>query len=1039
MQYVDVDNDPATWNSSSADLLYSNENGASNSCTKIIYAGLYWTGRTTADGAATSPHEFTVTKNINGTTITKNFNKRKISLKGPGANNYSNFQANEHEIYYPKTNDAFIYSAYVEVTDYVRVHGMGTYWAADIALVEGNGSSTGYSGGWGLVVIYENSKMKHRDITVFDGHAFVLNSNFNGYEMAVNGFHTLRNGIVGAKLGYMASEGDVGLDGDFFQIQKHSDSSFLNLQHALNNSDNFFNSSNTTPIRNPSFSNNTGIDIGTFSIPNENNTVFGNNQTSTTFKYGTVGDTYAIFALVLAVDSYLPSVENTISIAAINNIPNQQNNIVLPGQEIDVNVAIRNREIESISDYKLIVPMPYNATFVQGSQQGVINYQSSAPNPGQIIYDAEIGQYGSLIWNYGHLPPSNNPEMVLANLKFKIKTTEDCFQLKASNCQTVIEINGTASGVGSISGATFSAFDFILGRETSGGCIGSAIKGPLRIPLEASSYVQAHCASTPAVRDFSYCHYESAIPVSELAHYFPPNSIFSDEFPFTENTNFFGDSAPFPIADGESLNYFAVPKNLGTACVFPFTLSKCGRINAAADQGATVNSASGGVAYPNILANDSLNGQQVLLSDVQLTIVSAQIAGITLQGTSIIVAPGTPAGNYSIAYQICDSTDASLCTQASISLTVTTIEIIANDDTYEFECSETGIIGNILINDFLNGSICLANEVNISVLDNSNANIYLNSATGEVALSQELTGGIYLLQYKISHINSPLNFSIATVNISIVDTTPPSAPQLDDLVDYCNITVPIPIATDACSGEITGFTSDPLFYDVPGEYVVHWSFADANNNITVLNQNVVIRNSDASIPGYGYVDCNLDNDISLNVNLNSFLPEGTNNQGIWTSSISTPHLSGSVFSPYLAPTGYYDFQYLFEQDDCYQSASVTIEVSNNCFVAPACTLKVHNSFSPNNDGTNELFVIENIDQISCFPTNSVEIYNRWGVLVYKTKQYDNITRVFRGISEGRATINETDKLPTGTYFYSIKYTDTKGIEHEESGYLYLVL
>ena len=187
------------------------------------------------------------------------------------------------------------------------------------------------------------------------------------------------------------------------------------------------------------------------------------------------------------------------------------------------------------------------------------------------------------------------------------------------------------------------------------------------------------------------------------------------------------------------------------------------------------------------------------------------------------------------------------------------------------------------------------------------------------------------------------------------------------------------------------------------------------------------------------MDCNLDNDSSLKIDLNSYLPEGTNREGNWTSSTSTPNLDGSVFSPYQAPTGHYDFQYLYNEGNCSQTADVTIEVNNDCYVAPACNLMVHNSFSPNNDGINEVFFIENIDQINCFPTNSVEIYNRWGVLVFKINQYDNLNRAFRGISEGRATLNESEQLPTGTYYYIIKYADEKSNVKEQVGYVYLVL
>jgi gliding motility-associated-like protein len=62
----------------------------------------------------------------------------------------------------------------------------------------------------------------------------------------------------------------------------------------------------------------------------------------------------------------------------------------------------------------------------------------------------------------------------------------------------------------------------------------------------------------------------------------------------------------------------------------------------------------------------------------------------------------------------------------------------------------------------------------------------------------------------------------------------------------------------------------------------------------------------------------------------------------------------------------------------------------------SCGSVVHNAFSPNGDGINEKFVIDNIDDTVCYPDNTVEIYNRWGVLVYETKGYNNSTNAFEG-------------------------------------------
>ena len=101
------------------------------------------------------------------------------------------------------------------------------------------------------------------------------------------------------------------------------------------------------------------------------------------------------------------------------------------------------------------------------------------------------------------------------------------------------------------------------------------------------------------------------------------------------------------------------------------------------------------------------------------------------------------------------------------------------------------------------------------------------------------------------------------------------------------------------------------------------------------------------------------------------------------------------------------------------------------------SILVHNAFSPNDDGLNEFFNIENIENTLCFPTNSVEIYNRWGVLVYETDQYDNYSRVFKGVSDGRITIDRAVELPTGTYFYIINYSTSKGEFLNKKGYVYL--
>jgi gliding motility-associated-like protein len=120
---------------------------------------------------------------------------------------------------------------------------------------------------------------------------------------------------------------------------------------------------------------------------------------------------------------------------------------------------------------------------------------------------------------------------------------------------------------------------------------------------------------------------------------------------------------------------------------------------------------------------------------------------------------------------------------------------------------------------------------------------------------------------------------------------------------------------------------------------------------------------------------------------------------------------------------------------------MTVETDCGGVVLGCGSVLVHNAFSPNGDAKNTKFVIENIDDRLCYPENTVEIYNRWGVLVYETKNYNNSSNYFDGTSEGRSTVTQSNGLPAGTYYYILSYTsfDNNGViqTNEQDGYLYL--
>jgi gliding motility-associated-like protein len=120
-----------------------------------------------------------------------------------------------------------------------------------------------------------------------------------------------------------------------------------------------------------------------------------------------------------------------------------------------------------------------------------------------------------------------------------------------------------------------------------------------------------------------------------------------------------------------------------------------------------------------------------------------------------------------------------------------------------------------------------------------------------------------------------------------------------------------------------------------------------------------------------------------------------------------------------------------------------MNINSDCggIVLGCGTVLVHNAFSPNGDAVNETFIIDNIDDVVCYPENSVEIYNRWGAKVYETKNYNNTTIVFDGTSQAKSTVSDKSGLPTGTYFYILNYTSVDGNgkiqTNTKNGYLYL--
>jgi len=124
--------------------------------------------------------------------------------------------------------------------------------------------------------------------------------------------------------------------------------------------------------------------------------------------------------------------------------------------------------------------------------------------------------------------------------------------------------------------------------------------------------------------------------------------------------------------------------------------------------------------------------------------------------------------------------------------------------------------------------------------------------------------------------------------------------------------------------------------------------------------------------------------------------------------------SGSVF--YTPNTGYFGFDsILYEICDVVctticDTATIYIEIEKER------RIRIYDGFSPNGDGSNETFYIENIE---FFPENELLIYSRWGDLVYSAKPYNN---EWDGSSKTNGVKLIGNKVVDGTYFFILKLT-----------------
>ncbi|WP_281238131.1 Ig-like domain-containing protein [Flavobacterium praedii] len=317
--------------------------------------------------------------------------------------------------------------------------------------------------------------------------------------------------------------------------------------------------------------------------------------------------------------------------------------------------------------------------------------------------------------------------------------------------------------------------------------------------------------------------------------------------------------------------------------------------------------------------------------------------------------------------------------------------LAVNDDAGTVDGTQalTGVL-NVLSNDTINGLPAKASDVSITLTPSPNFTI---GTDGLLNVLGNTPGGSYSLNYSICEKANPSNCSQATITI-VVERPSIALVKTAKFRDENNDGYAQPGETITYSFEITNTGNTPLS---------NVTISDPLPGVIMSGSPLTLAIGEVSTTHFSGLYFIKQSDINLGSISNQATVYGT------------------------APSG----KVVEDKSDELN----LVDDNPTVLSVSGCAIEVFNAVSPDGSaGINDKFYVKGLE---CYPENSIEIFNRWGVLVFEREHYNNEDRAFKGVSEGRVTIEKSSELPVGTYFYILKYRDSANNAFEKSGYLYL--
>ena len=465
----------------------------------------------------------------------------------------------------------------------------------------------------------------------------------------------------------------------------------------------------------------------------------------------------------------------------------------------------------------------------------------------------------------------------------------------------------------------------------------------------------------------------------------------------------------------------------------------------------------------SVLETVTIDGHTPSSQSVTITFGNLPVGIQTTTSGGFRVPAGTPTGIHTVTYTVCEVLNPDHCVTSIATIAVGNVPVVTpnaftytgtatvttpsilDDDTVGTQSATTGTGGNVVIN--------ITSTPTGTVVPSLDAN------NGRVTIPAGTSPGIYTITYDVCTTATPTACTPGAVVITIpnvpvitpddmvyTDTTTTTAGNIltNDRVGTqsatagnggnVSITVTIPATPKAPGATVPTLNPNTGVVTVPagtpsGTYTITYKICTTATP-TSCDTGVVTITVSGTV-----TDAPDTNDVTAYTRINTPVTVGVTSSTTVTVSIPSQPANGTAvsngdgtitYTPNNGFKGTDSFEYSLCNAAGCRTATITVRVTSE--------LIIYNGVSIGGSDKNNHFHIEGIEN---YPNNTVRIYNRWGVKVFEMSGYNNTTKAFRGVSDARATLEASDNLPQGTYYYIIEYVDEHNKTQTETGWLYL--